>query len=58
MAQMDNSSPGYGFAVHKGYGTLRHRQALAQIGPCAEHRMSFAPLRLDKTEKDYQMKHQ
>ena len=35
----------YGFAAHKGYGTALHRAALQRLGPCAEHRMSFAPLR-------------
>ena len=37
--------PGYGFARHKGYGTAAHAQALAQLGPCPEHRRSFAPVR-------------
>lgn len=37
--------PGYGFAAHKGYGTAQHRAALAQLGPCPIHRLSFAPLR-------------
>jgi ribonuclease HII len=35
----------YGFAAHKGYGTAAHRTALQRLGPCPEHRMSFAPLR-------------
>ena len=37
--------PGYGLASHKGYGTPEHRRALAEIGPCALHRRSFAPVR-------------
>ncbi len=36
--------PGYGFAQHKGYGTALHRAALAQLGVCAWHRRSFAPI--------------
>lgn len=36
---------GYGFAAHKGYGTAAHRAALQRLGPCPEHRLSFAPLR-------------
>lgn len=36
---------GYGFSGHKGYGTQIHRDAITQLGPCAIHRMSFAPLR-------------
>jgi ribonuclease HII len=45
MTQMEVNYPGYGFALHKGYGTQHHRQALLQLGPCPEHRMSFAPLK-------------
>ncbi|RYE89469.1 MAG: ribonuclease HII, partial [Oxalobacteraceae bacterium] len=36
--------PGYGFEVHKGYGTPLHQQQLAALGPCAIHRRSFAPV--------------
>ena len=37
--------PGYGFDEHKGYATPAHRAALARLGPCPEHRRSFAPVR-------------
>lgn len=37
--------PGYGFSQHKGYGTPAHLSALAERGPCALHRRSFAPVR-------------
>lgn len=33
--------PGYGFAVHKGYGTKAHIRAIREMGPCPLHRMSF-----------------
>ncbi|QJC52302.1 ribonuclease HII [Paenibacillus albicereus] len=33
--------PEYGIAIHKGYATARHREALAQYGPTALHRRSF-----------------
>ena len=36
---------GYGFESHVGYGTAVHRMALTELGPCAIHRLSFAPLR-------------
>ena len=36
--------PGYGFAKHKGYPTKAHMEALARLGPCPEHRMSFGPV--------------
>lgn len=45
MKEMEEVYPGYGFAKHKGYGTDEHRRALAELGPCGIHRMSYAPLR-------------
>ena len=46
MAEMDCLYPGYGFAAHKGYGAPVHGEALVRLGPCAIHRMSWAPVRL------------
>lgn len=45
MAKLDQQFPGYGFARHKGYGTAIHSQALVRLGPCREHRKSFAPIK-------------
>ncbi len=45
MCALDEQHPGYGFARHKGYGTAQHQKALAELGPCREHRKSFAPIR-------------
>ena len=45
MRELDALHPGYGFAVHKGYPTAAHRAALERLGPCAQHRRSFAPVR-------------
>jgi len=42
MAFYARRFPDYGFDQHKGYGTLNHRQAIAAIGPCLLHRLSFA----------------
>ena len=44
MAELDQRFAGYGFARHKGYGTAEHRQALARLGPCPEHRRSYSPV--------------
>ena len=41
MRELDTEFPQYGFAAHKGYGTIRHVQALRQSGPCPHHRQSF-----------------
>lgn len=44
MDAMDRRHPGYGFAGHKGYPTPAHLEALRALGPCEEHRRSFAPV--------------
>lgn len=41
MLQLSEKYPGYGFAIHKGYGTKVHYEALTQLGPCPIHRMTF-----------------
>ena len=43
--ELEGRFPGYGFAGHKGYPTVEHLAALQRQGPCAEHRLSFAPVR-------------
>ncbi len=48
MLEFDRQWPVYGFAGHKGYGTVRHLTALAEHGPCPIHRKSFAPLRQEE----------
>ncbi|MCU0977298.1 MAG: ribonuclease HII [Steroidobacteraceae bacterium] len=45
MREAAREYPGYGFEVHKGYGTAAHIQALASLGPCRLHRLSFAPVK-------------
>ncbi|MBW0105901.1 ribonuclease HII [Pseudonocardia sp. KRD291] len=42
MVELDGVRPGYGFAVHKGYCTPEHEAALTALGPCDDHRFSFA----------------
>ena len=41
MIQLAQEYPGYGFEIHKGYGTKAHYAALAEHGPSAIHRRSF-----------------
>ncbi len=45
MVAMDVTHPGYGFAEHKGYSTAAHGAALAELGPCTQHRQSFINVR-------------
>ena len=42
MIELDKKYPQYGFAKHKGYITAAHTAALAEHGPCVEHRTSFS----------------
>ena len=42
MRDLDTTFPDYGFAKHKGYITKVHTEALQELGPCIEHRRSFA----------------
>ena len=44
--QLHALHPQYGFDAHKGYPTAAHLAALREHGACAEHRRSFAPVRL------------
>ena len=41
MEAMAAEYPGYGFEIHKGYGTKAHYEALRNLGASPIHRMSF-----------------
>jgi len=45
MLELHKQYPEYGFDQHKGYPTKMHRKILNEIGPCPEHRRSYAPVR-------------
>lgn len=45
MVALHAAFPHYGFDQHKGYSTPMHLAALAEHGPCPQHRRSFAPVR-------------
>ncbi|WP_166375916.1 ribonuclease HII [Aeromicrobium phragmitis] len=63
MEQLHEGYPQYDFAVHKGYSTPRHEQALREHGPCSEHRMTYANVRAvltarrEKIEMSERVKH-
>jgi ribonuclease HII len=46
MVEFDDIYPAYGFGRHKGYGTEAHRESLARLGPCPQHRRTFRPVSL------------
>ncbi|MFH0851252.1 MAG: ribonuclease HII [Candidatus Peregrinibacteria bacterium] len=41
MMKLEGIFPGFGFAVHKGYGTPEHITAIRSLGPCPLHRRTF-----------------
>ena len=41
MEKMAAEYPGYGFEIHKGYGTKAHYEALRNLGPSPIHRKTF-----------------
>ena len=43
-AELHLQYPQYGFAGHKGYGTLAHMAALREHGACPQHRVTFKPV--------------
>jgi ribonuclease HII len=54
MVEIDRRFPQYGFARHKGYPTPAHLAALGRFGPCAVHRLTFAPVRLAAAQRELQ----
>ncbi|OGS49084.1 MAG: ribonuclease HII [Elusimicrobia bacterium RIFOXYB2_FULL_62_6] len=52
MEELDRRHPGYGLAVHKGYGTKAHLAALTALGPSPAHRLSFAPVRASVKDRE------
>ncbi len=49
MRNYHKKYPGYGFFNNKGYGTKAHFASIKKRGPCKLHRMSFYPLRKDRS---------
>jgi ribonuclease HII len=45
MTEMHDEYPHYDFAIHKGYVTREHQQALMRHGPCPQHRRRFVNVR-------------
>ncbi|OWA33745.1 ribonuclease HII [Saccharibacillus sp. O16] len=41
MGEWEQNYPGYGIAVHKGYGTAAHREKILELGISDLHRHSF-----------------
>ena len=48
MQALDQQYPGYGFAQHKGYPTIAHKQAILRLGLTDVHRKSFRSFMVKK----------
>src|SRR5579864_3905942 len=46
MAALDRHYPGFQLAVHKGYATPAHLEALKARAPSPQHRRTFSPMRV------------
>lgn len=49
MTRLHEDFPSYGFDEHKGYVTPEHQAALAEHGPCGEHRFSYVNVRRSRS---------
>ncbi len=45
MIVFDQEYPGYGFALHKGYATAAHQEAIRLLGACPIHRTAWKRVR-------------
>jgi ribonuclease HII len=45
MVRLNAMYPGYGLGGHKGYASVNHLAAVAQLGPSPVHRRSFSPFK-------------
>jgi len=45
MEELAAQYPGYGFEIHKGYGTVLHMAKLKELGVSPVHRKTFKPIR-------------
>jgi ribonuclease HII len=52
MQALDACYPGFELAIHKGYGTPAHLDALRGRAPSPLHRRSFSPVRCSVSEQD------
>ncbi len=50
MAGLARQHPGYGWERNMGYGTAAHLEGLGRLGLTPHHRLSFAPVRVVRTQ--------
>lgn len=53
MREYDEQYPGYGFALHAGYNTRIHQEAIARLGPSAIHRLTFRGVLFSQAAFDF-----
>lgn len=45
MKKLGAKHPEYGFEIHKGYGTLKHRQNIQKYGVSGAHRVTYCKIK-------------
>ena len=55
LVELDREDPRYGFALHKGYATPAHIDALSRFGPCVHHRANWARVRDAQLALDFEL---
>jgi len=53
MKDLAGRFPGYDWQKNKGYGTAAHLKAIRELGPCVEHRFTFAPMKQPDKETNH-----
>jgi ribonuclease HII len=53
MREYDEQYPGYGFALHAGYNTRMHQEAIQRLGPSAIHRLTFRGVLFSQAAFDF-----
>ena len=52
MKKIGLELPEFGFEAHKGYGTIKHRQAIDAHGATQHHRLTFSPFKQEWAQLD------
>jgi ribonuclease HII len=52
IVRLDRRYPGYDLSSNKGYGSAKHREGIARLGICGQHRKSFRSCQLPEQTLD------
>lgn len=52
MLKLARRYPGYGISNHMGYGTKKHMEAIQQLGPTPQHRLTFRGVKPEEKKQE------